>query len=89
MGDSVVLRVVVANPNGVHARPSHAIVSAAREFAAQVELRCDGRRADARSILAVMTLGAAKGAEIEVHASGADAEAAAKRVAELLASAEA
>jgi len=89
MERSVVVRVVVTNPNGVHARPSHAVVSAARDFQAKVELHCDGRRADARSILAVMTLGAAQGTEIEVHASGADAEAAAERIAELLSEAEA
>ena len=40
--------------------------------------------ADARSILAVMTLGAEQGAEVEVHASGPQAEAAAERMVELL-----
>ena len=79
------LRVVVHNPSGVHARPSHAIVSAARDFDAAVELVCDGRRADARSVLAVMTLGAAQGSEIEIHASGPQAADAARHIAGLLA----
>lgn len=84
MEDAVVLRAVVANPHGIHARPSHAIVSAAQQFDAKVELHCRGRRADARSILSVMTLGAEQGTEIEIHASGADARAAAERMAEIL-----
>ena len=88
MGESVVRTVVVANANGVHARPSHAIVSAAQDFDAEVELHCDGRRADARSILAVMTLGAAHGVEIEIRAVGVEAEAAAERIVELLAAPE-
>lgn len=84
MSDTVVLRAVVANPNGIHARPSHAIVSTAQEFDAKIELHCKGRRADARSILSVMTLGAEQGSEIEIHASGAQAQAAAERMLAIL-----
>lgn len=82
------LRAVVANPSGVHARPSHAIVSAAQNFESEIELNCRGRRAPARSILAVMTLGAECGAEIEVRATGPDAAAAAEKMVELLSAAE-
>jgi phosphotransferase system HPr (HPr) family protein len=89
MVETVVLKAKVVNVHGIHARPSHAIVSAAVDFEATIELHCDGRVADARSILSVMTLGAGHGAEIEVHASGPQAEQAATRVVEILASAEA
>ncbi len=82
------LRAVVANASGVHARPSHAIVSAAQDFDAEIELHCRGRRAAARSILAVMTLGAECGAEIEVRATGPDAAAAAQKIVELLSAVE-
>lgn len=64
---------VVVNPHGIHARPSHSIVSAAQTFNAKIELEYEGRRADARSILSVMTLGAPCGARITVRASGPDA----------------
>lgn len=86
MTQTIVLKATVANAHGIHARPSHAIVSAAVDFNAAIELHCDGRVADARSILSVMTLGAGLGAEVEVHATGPQAEEAASRMVELLVS---
>lgn len=88
MEETVVRKAKVVNADGIHARPSHAIVSAAVDFEATIELHCDGRVADARSILSVMTLGAVKGAEVEVHAKGPQAEAAAARMVEILMSVE-
>lgn len=66
----------VVNPHGIHARPSHAIVTAAAGFDARASLEWEGRRADARSILSVMTLGAPAGARIVVRAEGPQAAAA-------------
>jgi len=86
MDEPVVCKTKVANLNGIHARPSYAIVSAALGFEATIELHCDGRVADARSILSVMTLGAAHGAAVEVFATGPQAQEAALRIVELLAS---
>ena len=88
MEETVVLTAVVANAHGIHARPSHAIVSAACDYRARIELRCDGRVADARSILAVMTLGAAQGAAIEISATGPDAPQAAAHLKQVLEAAE-
>lgn len=65
---------VVVNPHGIHARPSHAVVTAAAGFRSKIELEYQGRRADARSILSVMTLGAPRGAVVQVRAVGPDAE---------------
>jgi phosphocarrier protein len=79
---------VVANPHGIHARPSHAIVVAAQGFAAQIFLEFEGRRADARSILSVMTLGAPCGARITVRADGPDAAGAVEAILALLRSTE-
>lgn len=80
---------VVANPHGVHARPSHAIVVAAQRFASQIILEFEGRRADARSILSVMTLGAPCGAHVTVRADGPDAAGAVEAILALLRSTEA
>jgi len=88
MEDTVVGTAVVANPHGIHARPSHAIVSTACEYQARIELRCDGRVADARSILAVMTLGAGEGTSIEVAATGEDAAQAVEHLIRVLQAAE-
>jgi len=56
-------------------------------FDAQVELELNGRVADARSILAVMTLGAGNGDVITVRTEGPEAEAAADGLAALFAAA--
>ncbi len=75
--------VTVRNAHGLHARPSHAVVSLATRFEARITLRRGERQADARSILAVMTLGAAHGDEVEITAQGVDAAAAVEELAEL------
>ncbi len=80
---AVVREVTVVNEQGVHARPSHAIVECASRFEAEVALVHDGRRADARSILSVMTLGAVRGASVRIEAEGQQAEQAAAAMAEL------
>ncbi|PCH82767.1 MAG: phosphocarrier protein HPr [Planctomycetota bacterium] len=66
--------VVVVNEAGIHARPSHTIVKLASEFDASISLLHDGRRADASSILSVMTLGAVKGTKVGIEASGPQAD---------------
>jgi phosphocarrier protein HPr len=73
MTDTHEREVKVLSPNGLHARPSHAVVAIASEFDAKVSLDCQGRVADARSILSVMTLGATEGDMIRLSASGAEA----------------
>lgn len=81
----MVREVVVVNDQGLHARPSNAVVATAAGFDAQVFLEHDGRRADAASILSVMTLGATKGAKVRIVARGPEAAAAAAAVAALFA----
>ena len=82
-GEPAVREVPVVNPTGIHARPSHAIVSLASQYEAELKLIFDGRVADARSILSVMTLGATQGAEVRLEASGPQAEEALEAMAEL------
>ena len=74
MTEQVERELTVESVNGLHARPSHAVVAAATQFEAEVSLELNGRVANARSILAVMTLGAAKGDVIKVTAAGPDAQ---------------
>jgi phosphocarrier protein HPr len=76
--------VTVVLPAALHARPAGAVVRMAATFTATVEVRLDGRSASARSALRLMSLGAAAGTTVTVHASGDDAPAAAEAVAEVL-----
>jgi phosphotransferase system HPr (HPr) family protein len=63
----------VVLPKHLHARPAGQVAQAAAGFAdTSIELAVNGRTADARSILAVMALGAVAGTEVQVRATGAD-----------------
>jgi len=61
------------NSQGLHARPCHSIVSAARGFSSELTFRSGTLEVNGKSILELMTLNAAKGAELDVRASGGDA----------------
>ncbi len=73
------IRLVVQNRLGLHARPAARLVQTASRFQSDVQITdlSAGRGpASARSINAIATLGVRQGHEIEIVASGADAEAA-------------
>ncbi len=77
-------RVVVLGRH-LHARPAGEVVrAAAARSDTTVELLTDGRRADARSILAVMALGALAGSEVRIQAAGADPAGALDAIAAIL-----
>lgn len=81
---SDVTEIEVVLPAALHARPAGAVVRAAAAHPCTVEVRVDGRSADARSALRLMSLGAAAGATVTVHAGGDGARAAAEAVAAVL-----
>ena len=87
MGSQSSELTVVRLPEAValHARPAGAFVRAAAAFGATIEVRANGRQADAKSILQVLGLGADGGTELEISASGDDAAAAVAGLAELVA----
>lgn len=62
-------------PEGValHARPAGAFVKTALGFGAKVLVASNGKQADAKSILAVLALGALGGSELRLVADGDDA----------------
>lgn len=62
--------VTVQNPVGLHARPAAEVVRIARSYALQAGLSGHGKRADAKSILAVLALGVRQGDELEVTVEG-------------------
>jgi dihydroxyacetone kinase phosphotransfer subunit len=78
------VRLMLVNPQGLHARPAAQIATAVGVLAAEVAVESGGRRADASSSLELMTLGAGQGTEITVSATGADAEQAVATVSELV-----
>ncbi|TQM83107.1 PTS hybrid protein [Saccharothrix saharensis] len=84
-GDAVRAEVELTNSAGLHARPAALVARALDPLDASVVVRFGGESADAKSVLALMGLGAPGGARVEVVASGADAAEAVRRVEELAA----
>jgi len=84
--DEVALALKITNPHGLHARPAANVVDRMRPFEAEVSIQANGRKANARSITALLGLGAAVGDEVRIVARGADAESAAEAVAAILTS---
>ena len=72
-GAPVLSRVVtICNKRGLHARAAARFVTLAEQFGASVDVLKDGQTISARSIMGLMMLGAAKGADIELRAEGWD-----------------
>ncbi|HTF90205.1 MAG TPA: HPr family phosphocarrier protein [Planctomycetota bacterium] len=67
-------RAVIVNSRGMHARPCHSIARIALAYAGEVEVTCEGRVADGKSILELMTLSAGHGCVLEFSARGAQAQ---------------
>ncbi|MCE9634666.1 MAG: HPr family phosphocarrier protein [Planctomycetes bacterium] len=63
------------DPDGLHARPCTRVARAAEDYRSEVTLTCDGKTADARSVLALLGLGVISAADVEIRARGEDATA--------------
>jgi phosphocarrier protein HPr len=72
------LSALLTNPIGLHARPSVKLTKLAKTFESHIEvgLSENGPWVDAKSIVKVMAVKAAKGATLHFRARGPDAEAA-------------
>ena len=57
---------------GIHARPAGLLVKEAGKFSSKITISGNGKTADLKRLLAVMSLGIKKGAEIEITAEGPD-----------------
>ena len=76
----------VKNAHGIHLRVAGEIVKLAKSHECSLSLSCHGcPRADACSILQVLTLGASKGDTVDVVADGPDADIVVKKLGTLFA----
>jgi phosphocarrier protein HPr len=71
--ETVSREVVVANSQGLHARPADLLAREARRWQSRIELVADAQRVDGKSILDVLTLAAEAGTRLVVEATGPDA----------------
>lgn len=75
-GGALSLRVCVLNEQGLHARPAARLAQEARKFPCDVRLVGSEGEVDAKSILDILTLAAGQGANLELRASGPEADSA-------------
>lgn len=66
----------VINEKGLHTRPSTELVKCASRFKAEINLTYQDLTINAKSLLGILMLAAAKGAKVLVEAEGEDADAA-------------
>lgn len=66
------VNVMVPNRLGLHARAAAKLVQLSSQFSARITLEKDGETADAKSIMEVLMLAAAKDATLKVTTEGRD-----------------
>ncbi|NWG86479.1 MAG: HPr family phosphocarrier protein [Hydrogenophilaceae bacterium] len=77
--------VEVVNKLGLHARASAKLTKLASQFQSEVWLTRESRRVNAKSIMGVMMLAAAKGTRLKLEVSGPDEAEATTALIELIA----
>jgi phosphocarrier protein len=78
------IQLTVENEVGLHARPATLFVKEAQKYQAEITASYGGNTVNAKSLLALLTLGASKGAVVTVTASGVDEQAAVDALAALV-----
>lgn len=78
-------KVVLNNADGLHARAAALFVREANKFASDINLEAHNDKVNGKSIIGIMSLGAAFiGEEISIEAEGVDEEEAVERLARLV-----
>jgi phosphocarrier protein HPr len=70
------IEVVVSNTEGLHARPAMQFVDVANRFGSNVVVYRENDAVDGKSVMQMITLGAAMGTSLKIEADGDDAPAA-------------
>jgi len=75
--------VTVINRAGIHARPSAMLVQTTKNYSSNIYIEKDSYRINAKSIMGIITLGAAYGTELKIIAEGEDEEVAVETLVKL------
>lgn len=68
------IMLTLCHPEGLHARPAALFVKTAQQFEADIQVSVSKWKANAKSILEVLTLGATEGTSILIQANGENAD---------------
>ncbi len=77
------LTLTAPSPLGLHARNAARLVQIVLQFSAFVVVECKGNKANATSIVELLTLGASTGSQLFIYATGSEAALCLKHIAEL------
>ncbi len=80
------LDVVIRNPTGLHARPAKTFVNIAKQFKSDIRVLHGEKKANAKSLISMLTLGAERGSQISILVDGEDEDAAMAEIEAALAS---
>ena len=76
--------VVILNARGLHARAAARFVEVASAYRSRIQVRCEARNADGKSILGLLALLGRPGMGLTIAADGADEEDAVRALAGLV-----
>ena len=76
--------VTVKSATGLHARPATLLVKKASSFKSDISIEFDGKKANIKSLIGVLSLGVTKNATVNVTASGDDEALALEEIVKLL-----
>ncbi|MDR3247888.1 MAG: HPr family phosphocarrier protein [Treponema sp.] len=65
-------KITVSNRAGIHARPAALVVQTIKNFKSNIFIQKENDKINAKSIMGVITLGAAYGTELTITADGED-----------------
>ena len=74
------LDITIQNPTGLHARPAKEFVNTAKKFKSDVRVQHGEKKANAKSLISMLTLGVETGSEIRILVDGADEDEAIKEL---------
>ncbi|QAT40223.1 HPr family phosphocarrier protein [Clostridium sp. JN-9] len=80
--------VIVKSSTGLHARPATLLVKKASSFKSDISVEFNGKKANVKSLIGVLSLGVTKDSKIKVIASGDDEALAAEEIVKLIESIE-
>ena len=66
--------LVINNSQGLHARPATLLVQKATTFKCEVSIEYNGKCANAKSLIGVLSLGVNKGCSVKLITNGTDEE---------------
>lgn len=80
----VTKEATVKSATGLHARPATLLVKKASSFKSDISVEFNGKKANIKSLIGVLSLGVTKDAKVKIIASGDDETLAAEEIVKLI-----